>query len=98
MIIHSGLPKYNRVLADVSSHLERVDWLTRTIPGCASQTISEHEAIIEAVASGRPMKARTALREHLASAWRSFERVCSGIPIAGIGQSPFGQNRTSPVP
>jgi DNA-binding GntR family transcriptional regulator len=83
MIIHSGLPKYNRVLADVSSHLERVGWLTRTIPDCANQTLSEHEAIIGAIASGRPTKARTALREHLASAWRSFESVYSGIPIAG---------------
>jgi GntR family transcriptional regulator, rspAB operon transcriptional repressor len=82
MIIRSGLPKYNRVLADVSSHLERVGWLTRTIPDCANQTLSEHEAIIEAIASGRPMKARTALREHLASTWRSFERVCSGVPAA----------------
>jgi DNA-binding GntR family transcriptional regulator len=64
MISLSGLPKFNDILNGVYPHLGRARLWARATMGGLGATLSEHHAIINAIASGEPTNAVTALREH----------------------------------
>jgi DNA-binding FadR family transcriptional regulator len=54
-----------RLIATLKSKLVRFQYRTTLLPGRSEQSFGEHEAIVEAVASGDPVAAEAAMRSHL---------------------------------
>jgi DNA-binding GntR family transcriptional regulator len=71
----------NRLIATLKSQMVRFQYRTILLPGRSELSLSEHQAIIDAVAAGDADRAESAMRTHLshvAEALRSSQR--SGRP------------------
>ena len=64
IIFDSGLLKFNHILDGVQPHLSRVRLLTGAATCVLGESLSEHQAIIDAIASGEATSAVIALRGH----------------------------------
>jgi DNA-binding GntR family transcriptional regulator len=55
----------NRLISGLRSQLVRFEYRTILVPGRSERSLAEHTAIVDAVASGDPEAAETAMRTHL---------------------------------
>lgn len=70
----SGHATAQRLIRSLNSQMVRFQFRTILIPGRPSQSLEEHGAIVEAVASGEPDKAERAMKRHLTNVARALER------------------------
>jgi len=70
---HLGLPRCGELLDGLREHLERVRRLLMAPQGRKRSTLSEHRAIVEAIASGDPARARQAMEAHMSAVAAQFE-------------------------
>jgi DNA-binding GntR family transcriptional regulator len=55
----------SRLIATLNSQLVRFQYRTMLLPGRSERSFAEHQAIVDALASGDPDAAETAMRTHL---------------------------------
>jgi DNA-binding GntR family transcriptional regulator len=70
---HLGLHRSAEILDGVREHLERLRRVLLAPPGRMQATIAEHRAIFDAVTSGDPGAARSAMEAHMAAVTAQFE-------------------------
>jgi DNA-binding GntR family transcriptional regulator len=70
----SGHATAQRLIRSLNSQMVRFQFRTILIPGRPSQSLEEHGAIVEAVASGDGDKAERAMRRHLTNVAKALER------------------------
>ncbi|WP_257625682.1 GntR family transcriptional regulator [Rhizobium sp. L51/94] len=63
-----------------SVHLDRLRRLHLPMPGKMQTVLTEHEAIVDAIASGRPAHAEMALRKHLCATLSIIDVISSEFP------------------
>lgn len=63
-----------------SVHLDRLRRLNLPMPGKMQMVIADHEAIVEAVASGKPEVATAALRQHLSGTLSIIDVISAEFP------------------
>ena len=63
-----------RLIRSLNSQMVRFQFRTILIPGRPSQSLEEHGAIVEAVASGDAEKAERAMKRHLTNVAKALER------------------------
>ena len=78
----SGHPTAQRLIGALNSQMVRFQFRTILIPGRPSQSLSEHLAIVDAVAEGRASEAEQAMRTHLDNVARALERSAGGQSAA----------------
>ena len=78
----SDLPRLWNMIEVSKAQLDRCRHLMLPRAGQAEATLEQHRGIIRALNSRDPEKARTAMREHLESAYRSTELVLDGPGLA----------------
>jgi DNA-binding GntR family transcriptional regulator len=76
----SGLWKFNAVLDEVRSHLDRVRLLMLPVRGRAAGTLEEHHDIATAIRSRDPAKAEDAMRKHLERVDQEFRSFAQENP------------------
>ena len=69
----SGWWRFNHVLEDVHSHVDRARRVLMPIPGHLDATWDEHAAILQALKKGAPEKAGQAMRRHIDRVARQFQ-------------------------
>jgi DNA-binding GntR family transcriptional regulator len=69
----SGHATAQRLIHSLNSQMVRFQFRTILIPGRPGQSLEEHSAIVEAVASGEPDKAERARRRHLTNVAKALE-------------------------
>ena len=67
----------DRLVGTLNSQLVRFQYRTILVPGRAERSFAEHTAIVEAVASGDPDAAETAMRCHLSAATEALRESVS---------------------
>jgi DNA-binding GntR family transcriptional regulator len=70
----SGHATAQRLVRSLNSQMVRFQFRTILIPGRPSQSLEEHGAIVDAVASGEADKAERAMRRHLTNVAKALER------------------------
>jgi DNA-binding GntR family transcriptional regulator len=70
----SGHATAQRLVRTLNSQMVRFQFRTILIPGRSAQSLEEHHAIVEAVASGETEKARRAMHRHLSNVAHALER------------------------
>jgi DNA-binding GntR family transcriptional regulator len=78
----SGHATAQRLIRALNSQMVRFQFRTILIPGRPSQSLSEHLAIVEAVADGQPPEAEQAMRTHLDNVARALEQSAGGQSVA----------------
>lgn len=63
-----------------SVHLDRLRRLNLPMPGKMQMVIADHEAIVEAVASGKPESAAAALKKHLSGTLSIIDVISAEFP------------------
>ncbi|WP_348532607.1 GntR family transcriptional regulator [Rhizobium sp. L245/93] len=63
-----------------SVHLDRLRRLHLPMPGKMQTVLTEHEPIVDAIASGRPAHAEMALRKHLSGTLSIIDVISSEFP------------------
>ncbi len=76
----SGWAKFNDVLAEAHSHLDRVRRVLMPLPGHLHATWAEHRAILEALKRAAPEAAAHEMRCHIARVAQQFEDFAPGHP------------------
>ncbi|CAN5485927.1 GntR family transcriptional regulator [soil metagenome] len=76
----SGLWKFNTVLDDVRSHLDRVRFLMLPEPGRMAGTFEEHSGIRAALASRSVARVEKAMRRHLDRVEKEFHLFAKSYP------------------
>lgn len=84
----SGWAKFNQVLEDVHSHLDRARRVIMPIPGHLDATWEEHAAILEALKRGSPEGAASEMRHHIDRVARQFQSFSAEHP-ALFGDTAF---------
>jgi len=62
-----GLPRSAEMLDGLREHLERVRRMLMTPAGRMQATLAEHRALVEALATGEPQRARAAMEAHISA-------------------------------
>ena len=62
-----GLPRSAEMLDGLREHLERVRRMLKTPAGRMQATLAEHRALVEALATGEPQRARAAMEAHISA-------------------------------
>ncbi|HEX6457431.1 MAG TPA: GntR family transcriptional regulator [Thermoleophilaceae bacterium] len=70
----SGHATAQRLIRSLNSQMVRFQFRTILIPGRPSQSLEEHGAIVDAVASGEADKAERAMKRHLTNVAKALER------------------------
>ena len=70
----SGHATAQRLISALNSQMVRFQFRTILIPGRPTQSLQEHNAIVEAVAAGDATKAERAMRRHLTNVAHALER------------------------
>ena len=83
----SGHGTARRLIRALNSQTVRYQYRTILIPGRPAASVAEHTAIVEAVVSGRPEEAETAMRSHLFNVAQAVQRAVlpGGIDNAARG-------------
>jgi DNA-binding GntR family transcriptional regulator len=76
----SGLWKFNMVLDEIRTHLDRVRVLMLPVRGRMAGTLDEHRAIARAIGSGSVAKAEEAMRKHLERVDQEFRSFAAENP------------------
>lgn len=63
-----------------AGHLDRLRRLNLPVGGKAKEIVRDHGAILDAIAAGKPKKARAALRDHLSGSLQSAGRLREAHP------------------
>ena len=69
------LPKVARLIDDLNAQNVRHQFRTVLAPGRPSQSLREHGAIVEAIASGNAIDAEAAMRTHLSNVVRTLQSL-----------------------
>ncbi|HEY1597046.1 MAG TPA: GntR family transcriptional regulator [Thermoleophilaceae bacterium] len=88
----SGHSTAQRLIRSLNSQMVRFQYRTILIPGRPAQSLEEHSAIVEAVASGDGDKAERAMRRHLTNVAKALE---SSHREAAGDSAPRRRRRTS---
>ena len=75
----SGHVTAQRLIRALNSQMVRFQFRTILIPGRPSQSLEEHSAIVEAVATGHAEKADRAMHRHLNNVAKALERSASEL-------------------
>ena len=75
-----GLWKFNTVLDEVRSHLDRVRLLRLPMRGRIAGTLEEHRGIAAAIGSRAPAKAEDAMHKHLERVDQEFRSFAAETP------------------
>jgi DNA-binding GntR family transcriptional regulator len=75
----SGHVTAQRLIRALNSQMVRFQFRTILIPGRPSQSLAEHSAIVEAVATGHAEKADRAMHRHLNNVAKALERSASEL-------------------
>jgi DNA-binding GntR family transcriptional regulator len=76
----SGWIKFNDVLHEAHSHLDRARRVIMPVPGHLDATLHEHRAILDALKLGSSEAAAQAMRQHIDRVTRQFERFAAQHP------------------
>lgn len=76
----AGNATINRILSNLESQIVRFQFRLIMMPGRTTQSLAEHECLVEAVCSGDPEEAEHAMRDHLTSVVANL-KAC--IALAG---------------
>jgi DNA-binding GntR family transcriptional regulator len=74
----------NRLIATLKSQMVRFQYRTILLPGRSEHSLSEHAAIIDAVAAGDPDTAEAAMRTHLSHVAEALSRSRSPDGSAAV--------------
>jgi DNA-binding GntR family transcriptional regulator len=77
---HLGLDRSGEVLDGLRAHLERVRRLLMLPPGRMQATLSEHGAIVEAILSADPRRARASMEAHIGAMTTMVENFARERP------------------
>lgn len=64
-------PRIRELLEQIQSHVERIGWLTVSIPGRLEESVEQHVTIADAILAGRVRTAEMAMRSHITSVMRA---------------------------
>jgi DNA-binding GntR family transcriptional regulator len=78
----SGHATAQRLIRALNSQMVRYQFRTILIPGRPSQSLAEHQAIVDAVAGGHADEAERAMRTHLNNVAHALERSRGGENVA----------------
>lgn len=69
-----------RILDRLEAYLGRIRFMLQPMPERQNQTIQEHRAIRDAIATGKPAKASTAMRSHIDAVEKHFHEFVVARP------------------
>ena len=75
----SNMPRLWRTIEISKAHLDRCRHMMLPRPGEAAATLEQHKAIILALSSKDPKKARAAMAQHLENAYANTRQVLDGL-------------------
>ena len=78
----SNMPRLWRTIEISKAHLDRCRHMMLPRPGEAAATLEQHKAIIHALSSKDPNKARAAMAQHLENAYANTRQVLETEPAA----------------
>ena len=98
MVDASGWTKFNQVLEEVHSHLDRARRVIMPIPGHLDATWAEHAAILDALKRGSPEAAAGEMRRHIDRVAGQFQRFAADHPdLFGVTSLDSRQNASRKV-